>query len=142
MTVFLDANVLYAQHDRSAARHDEATAAMSSVLDGRYGRPITTEYVYDEVVTLTRARIDGEAASRLGRRIRGVGEFPRAIDLRFLGESGFVRALEVFEESDGRALSFTDATIVAFVKNEGIDRVLTFDERFDGLVDRLDPAEL
>ena len=37
-------------------------------------------------------------------------------------------------------MSFTDATTVALAERRGIDRVLSFDDDFDGIVPRLDPA--
>jgi predicted nucleic acid-binding protein len=39
-------------------------------------------------------------------------------------------------------LSFTDATTVALVERHGIDAVLSFDDDFDGIVERVDPADL
>lgn len=141
MTVLLDTNVLYAHHDRSATRHEAATRAMTAVLSGRYGQPVTTDYVYDEAVTLAARRTDTDRAARLGRRIRGAGEFPGAIDLWYVGEEGFHRAVELYERFDDQQLSFTDATIVALSESRNVDSVLSFDDDFDGVVDRLDPAE-
>lgn len=116
---------------------------MGRVLAGAFGQPLTTDYVYDEAVTLIHSRTtDAEAARRLGERIRGIGEFPDVIDLQFVGETGFRRAVELHEQFDDQALSFTDATILAHVEARGIDAVLTFDDDFDGLVDRLDPRDL
>lgn len=141
MTVLVDTGVFYAHHDGDAARHDAASNAMDVVLGGRFGQPIATDYIYDEALTLMLSRSgDVSATTRLGRRIRGVGEFPDAFELRFLGERGFRRGVEAFERYDDHGLSFTDATIVAYVEAESIDNVLSFDDGLDGLVDRLDPA--
>lgn len=143
MTILLDTSVMYAHHDRHAPRHDVASAAMARILAGAFGQPITTDYLYDEAVTLIHSRTaDVEAARRLGERIRGVGEFPDAIDLQFVGEAGFHRAVELHEQFDDQGLSFTDATIVAHVEIRGIDAVLTLDDDFDGIVERLDPRDL
>jgi len=143
VTVLLDTSVVYAHHDRNAPRHESASVAMSRALAGAFGQPIITDYVYDEAVTLIHSRTtDREAARRLGERIRGVGDFPDAIDLQFVGKEGFHRAVELHEEFDDQRLSFTDATILAHVEKHGINSVLTFDDDFDGLVDRLDPRDL
>jgi len=54
----------------------------------------------------------------------------------------FADAETVFERYDHQELSFTDATTVALTERHGIDRVLSFDDDFDGVVRRTDPAEL
>lgn len=142
MTVLLDTSVLFAHHDADAGSHEVATRAMAAVLGGSYGQPLTTDYIYDEVLTLARSRSDVETAKRLGRRIRGADEFPSAIDLQFLGPEGFRRAVTVFEEYDDQDLSFTDATIISHMERKDVDFVLTFDDDFDGIVDRLDPRDV
>jgi len=48
----------------------------------------------------------------------------------------------VFERDDDQELSFTDATTVALAERHGIDRVLSFDDDFNGIAPRLDPATL
>lgn len=50
--------------------------------------------------------------------------------------------MSIFERDDDHGLSFTDATTVAIVKADGIDRVLSFDDDFDGLIDRLPPESV
>lgn len=142
MSVFVDTGVFYAHHDEDASRHDPATASMSRLATGAYGQVLTSDYVYDETVTLTLARFgDSSAALAAGDRILGRGDFPSAVDLRFVGRETFDAAVELFERYDDQRLSFTDATTVALVERHDVDHVLSFDDDFDGLVDRLDPAE-
>jgi len=143
MTVLVDSGVFYAQADRSASRHETATKALSAVLHGEYGQPYLTDYIYDETVTLALARTDSHAeAMRLGRQLRGAGDFPDLFSLRNLSQSVFETAVGVFERYDDQRLSFTDATTVAFAETNDIDTVLSFDDDFDGLVDRTDPADV
>jgi predicted nucleic acid-binding protein len=52
------------------------------------------------------------------------------------------KAIDVFERYDDQQLSFTDATTVALTSKNEIDPLLSFDDDFDGLVERLDPGEL
>jgi len=56
--------------------------------------------------------------------------------------AAFAEAVDVFERFDDQQLSFTDATIVALSERLDIDRVLSFDDDFDGLLERIDPASL
>lgn len=75
MSVFVDTGVLYAHHDTDATRHEVGVAALTRVLQSaEYGRAMTSDYVYDEVVTLTQRRTGDVAAGvEVGRRIRGDG---------------------------------------------------------------------
>ena len=79
-------------------------------------------------------------AIELGHRIRGVDPYPAGIDLIHTTRSRFDEAVERFEEYADHGLSFTDVTTVVLVEHHDIDAVLSFDDDFDGLVDRLDPS--
>ncbi|WP_324663815.1 type II toxin-antitoxin system VapC family toxin [Haloarcula sediminis] len=143
MTVVVDSGVFYAQADRGAGRHDTAVTAVSTILRGEHGQPYVTDYIYDETVTLTLTRTDSHAeAMRVGRRLRGDGDFPELFQLRNLSNAVFEAAVDIFERYDDQQLSFTDATTVAFTETHDIDTVLSFDDDFDGLVDRTDPGDL
>lgn len=54
----------------------------------------------------------------------------------------FTDAIEIFEQYDDQELSFTDATSVALCRRHDIDGVLSFDDDFDGLVERISPGFL
>lgn len=114
---------------------------MQTVASGSYGQPLTSDYVYDETVTLTLGRTDHEAAKRVSNRIRGRGEFPNVTELLFIDRTVFDHAANIFEQYDDQGLSFTDATTIALVEHHDIDHVLSFDDDFDGIVSRLDPAD-
>jgi len=141
MTVLVDTGVLYADHDTDAARHETATEALESVYDGEFGLPYVSDYIYDEAVTLTLKRGGSfSAAKQLGERLRGADPFPRTYEMLHVSAAVFADAVEVFERDDDRSLSFTDATTIALVERHHIDCVMSFDDDFDGLVDRADPA--
>jgi predicted nucleic acid-binding protein len=141
MTIFVDTGVFYAHHDNDAVRHDAARAMMSDILEGKYGQPYTNDYVIDETVTLTRKRThDFDAALSIANRILGREEFPEVITVLHLSQAQFDDALAVFEKYADHDLSFTDATIVAACNRHGVDAVVSFDDDFDGLVDRIDPT--
>ncbi|AUX10540.1 hypothetical protein AArcSl_2929 [Halalkaliarchaeum desulfuricum] len=143
MSVFLDTGVLYAHHDRDATRHDVATRALERVLRSvEYGRPMTSDYVYDETVTLTHRQTGRVSdAVTVGRRIRGAG-YPDAIELLYSSPRRFEDAVAIYERYDDHGLNFTDAMTVAMVEHHDVDSVLSFDDDFDGLVDRLVPETL
>ena len=144
MSLFVDTGVFYAHHDTDASRHDVGTTTLPTVLKSAdYGRILTSEYVYDEAVTLTYRRTNRmEDAIELGRRIRGVGPYPDSIDLLHNSRALFEEATELFVEYADHGLSFTDVMTVVLVKHHDIDSVLSFDDDFDGIIDRRDPASI
>jgi predicted nucleic acid-binding protein len=142
MSVFVDTGVFYAHHDTDASRHTVGAEALNAVLtSSEYGRVLTSDYVYDEVVTLTHRRTgDITAGIEVGQRIRGSGEYPDAIELLYGSRQLFTDAVSAYQEYADHKLSFTDAMTVAMVAQHNIDTVLSFDDDFDGIVDRLVPS--
>lgn len=142
MSVLVDTGVLYAHHDRDAHRHEDALEAVDGLLDGAFGQPYVSEYVYDEAVTLTRRRTGSfESAATLSDPILGEGSFPELFELLHVGRNVFRASVDAWHQYDDQGLSFTDATLVALCDRRGIDDVLTFDSDFEGLVTRYDPLE-
>jgi predicted nucleic acid-binding protein len=143
MSVFVDTGIFYAHHDTDASRHGLAVTALVRVLrSAEHGRVMTSDYVYDEVVTLTYRRTGTVAdAVEVGRRIRGDG-YPDAIEVLYSSPALFDAAVETYETYADHELSFTDAMTVAMVEHHDIDAVLSFDDDFDGVVDRVAPDTL
>ena len=141
MSVFVDTGVVFAHHDRSASRHEDARVLVDAILDGEYGHPYTSDYVYDETVTLTRRRTGSfEAAKTVGDRILGRGRFPEVFET-VVGDGGLFRqSVAAFERYDDQDLSFTDAATLAVCDARDVDCVASFDDDFDGLVERVESA--
>ena len=143
MTILVDTGVLYADHDTDATRHAVARDALETVYDGELGLPYVSDFIYDEAVTLTLTRgRSHDAATRLGDRLRGIDPHPSVYELLRVSAAVFADAVEVFERFDDQQLSFTDATTVSLVERHDIDAVLSFDDDFDGIVDRIEPASV
>lgn len=143
MTVLVDTGILYADHDTDAARHDAASDALDVIYDGEFGLPYVSDYIYDEAITLTVKRSGSHAAAkRLGHRLRGVGSFPQTYEMLRVSAAVFADSVDIFERYDDQRLSFTDATTIALTKRNDVDCVLSFDDDFDGLVERLEPETL
>ena len=141
--MFVDTGVFYAHHDTDASRHETAVEALNRVLKAaEYGRVMTSDYVYDEVVTLTQKRTGSVAdGMEVGRRIRGDG-YPDAIDMVYSSPALFDTAVETYETYADQELSFTDAMSVVMIEHHDIDALLSFDDDFDGVVDRLAPESV
>lgn len=143
MTVLVDTGVVYADHDTDSSRHDDASAALESVYDGELGQPYVSDYVFDEALTLTRKRTGSFSdAKQLSDRLRGVDSYPPVYDFLHVSTAVFADAIDVFERYDDQLLSFTDATTVALIDRHDLNGVLSFDDDFDGVVERFDPTEM
>ena len=138
MTVFVDTGVFYAHHDTDAERHDRAVELMESVLDGKYGVPYTSEYVFNEAVTLTRRRTRSvESATTIGRRILGAEPFPSVFELVTLDADDVETGWRTFQRFSDHDPSFTDAVSISLCDSRGIDSIMSFDSDFDGLLERI-----
>lgn len=143
MSILIDTGVFYAYQDCDATDHEYAMRALHKISQGRWGRVFTTDYIFDESVTLTLKRTRShKQALRVARRILGEQGYPKLVDVLMMTGPIFRESVLIFEKYHDQGLSFTDATTIAFMHRRGIDRVLTFDDDFDGIVDRLNPANL
>jgi predicted nucleic acid-binding protein len=143
MTVIVDAGVLYADHDTNATRHEAAKEALESVYGGELGMPYVSDYIYDETMTLTRTRADSFVTEkRICEIISCVCYYPDKYEMLYVSAPVFVETVELFEKYDDQELSVTDASTVALYERHDIDTVSSFDDDFDGIVDRVDPEAL
>ncbi|MDZ7745709.1 MAG: type II toxin-antitoxin system VapC family toxin [Halobacteriales archaeon] len=141
MSVFVDTGVFYAYYDRSSSRHDSAVAAFEPLFDGEYGRPYTSDYVFDETVTLTRNRTSSfERADAVAERLLATDGQPKTFELLNVGPEVVQDSFETFRRYSDHDLSFTDATSITLCERRDIDAVLSFDSDFDGLVERIEPG--
>nr|WP_256474725.1 PIN domain-containing protein [Haloplanus sp. GDY1] len=107
------------------------------------GHLYLSEYVFDEVITVTRKWTGSFAvAKRLSGRLRGQDEYPHVLELLYLSPAIFADAIGVFEQDTDQELSFIDVTTVAVANQHRIDQILSFDDDFDGVVQRLDPPSV
>lgn len=123
--------MLVAYRNPQDPRHPEAVHVMASALRGGLGTLHTSDYVVAECVTLALARTRRfDIAEDIGRTIL---DSPR-ITLLY--------GSEVFREAWGtfrryRRLSFADCASIELIRVHGINRILSFDRGFDGIVERV-----
>ncbi len=133
MSIFIDSCVFFGVNSKNDAHHAEAVRLLKFALSGRGGTVYTSDYVFDETVTLARVRTkSAEIPLTIGKAII---ESPRVILLR-VDEEVFNKSWDIFNEYCSRGLSFTDCTSIALVKTYDIDTILSFDSHFDGIINR------
>lgn len=141
MSIFVDTGVFFAHHDADAERHADAVVAFDDLLDGEYGQPYTSDYVLDETVTLTRVRTGSfDAADAVASRILGENPFPNVFETIHVEPDDVRASMETLRRYDDHELSFTDASSIHLCDSRGIDVMLSFDDDFDGLVERVEPG--
>jgi len=137
MGVFLDTGVFVAFHNIRDANHNRALELMRKVVDGELGTAYTSDYIFDEAVTVALIRTRRpENAMAVGRMILGEITSPFLAILR-VGDDAFKDAWKLFPRYAERRLSFTDCTSIALMRRRGIESIVSFDTDFDGIVPRI-----
>ncbi len=124
--IFIDSSVFIAYANQRDRFHIRSEALIRDAVQGEYGQAVTSDYVFDEVVTTTLVRTRDFAIAR------SVGEYllSSEVDLRRVEERDFETAWGFFEKY--RNLSFTDCTCLALMKARTIRRIASFDGGFLG----------
>jgi predicted nucleic acid-binding protein len=137
MSLFLDTGVLVATANPRDANHRTASRLLRTAGTGRFGDILTSDYIFDESVTLAFARTRrADLAIRVGELILGTGDSGRVMGMAFVSPRALLRAWARFQRLAPRGLSFTDCTSLEVIESMGIDEIASFDRDFDGLVPR------
>lgn len=123
--VFGDTSFFFALVAKRDPAHRLAVAAYEKLL--RAGaRVVTTDYIVDETLTLTKTRVAGRSSLALLDRI----ESSEAIDLELLGSDRFAASKQYFRKHSDRGYSFTDCTSFVVMDELEIRAALTTDKHF------------
>jgi len=140
MSIFIDSNIFIAFANKRDKNHERALQLMDDVRRGKFGRAYTSDYIFDEAVTVALIRTRRpDIAVKVGKLILGSARegIPRIARMITVDERIFLKAWENFQSGRFKGLSFTDHTILAQIKEYGIDMLLSFDTDFDGLTVRV-----
>jgi predicted nucleic acid-binding protein len=124
--VFGDTSFFFALVAKRDPAHRPAVAAFEKLL--RAGaRVVTTDYVVDETLTLTKARIDAPTSLSLLDRM----ERSDSIDLQMLTGERFAASKQYFRKHSDHGYSFTDCTSFVLMDELDIGAALTTDRHFE-----------
>ena len=123
--IFLDSGGLIAYFVTKDAYHSRAVSAIRRTLRAG-GRFLTTNYVFDEVVTRVRRR-GGYVASR---RVGGEILKSKVITRIYVDQELEASAWDLYEKYHDHEFSFTDVVSFAVMDRAGLRDVLTFDDDF------------
>ena len=106
---------------------DPAHGAVRTLVDSTRERLITTDYVFDEVLTLLKVRRSTELALAAGQLLWS-GEVTA---LEYLTRRDVGAAWELFQKYRDKDWSFTDSSSFVFMKRRKLTRALALDHHFD-----------
>jgi len=122
---FADTSFFFALAAKRDRTHEPAVKALTRLL--RLQRPlITTDYVLDETLTLTKARTSAKVALALLDRI----ESSPALSIQNITGDRFAAAKAFFRKHANHDYSFTDCTSFVLMHEMEIRDVLTTDRHF------------
>ena len=134
MSIFIDTNIFVALRNENDINHEKSKEIMKKALLGEYGTIYTSDYVFDEAVTVAIARTRNiDFAKDIGDYILSA----KRIKMIFVDDNIFNDAWRLFKKLSRKKLSFTNCTNIAIIRNYNIEYIASFDSHFDGLVNRI-----
>ena len=123
--VFVDTSALVGKFLEADERHGRAEQAMRRLLRGGC-EFVTSDYVFDEVVTLVRGRADHPSAVKAGESLLSSS----VIEMVEIDADLRKNAWKMFRKYQDQMLSFTDCSSFAVMEKYGIRQAFAFDEDF------------
>jgi len=123
--LFVDTSAWYALNDRDDQFRQQALDKMASVKS-QHIELITSDYIFDESVTLISARIGHRAAVAFGDAMLK-SSFASMVTI---SDDVRLAAFELFRKYGDKNLSFTDCTSFALMKRLKLKTAFTFDGHF------------
>lgn len=119
---FVDASAWREHTDRLAPRHAEVRDALSAFE----GRLVTSNFVFDEALTICRYELGHAVAKALGEELRaGTAEVVR------VAPDDEEAAWALFLEREDQEYSFTDCTSFVLMRRLGIKTAIALDRDFE-----------
>jgi len=136
MPIFLDTGFYFALLANKDSHHTQATKLLKRVASWEFGRPVTSDFVFDEAMTLISTQVKGEKENLL-RKMKNLflGEEPLGhlvcIEPVWLPE---IADLHIKLTTPGPSPSFTDCSSIIACQKQGIEKILSFDWHFEGFL--------
>lgn len=125
MAIFIDASVFCAYANVRDVHHKNAKKIISDIVSGKHENGITTDYIFDETVTVTKRKANSKTAIEIGKFLLDSEIFIAKVDSMV-----FQKSWELFQSND---LSFTDCSNIAFMNLFDIRKIATFDKGFKNI---------
>ena len=123
-TILVDSSFLLAMVDRDDKHHPEVIDFLKKLERATL---LVTSHIFDEAMTLIKARLGSEIAVRTGQQLR----LSTLFRLVYVTERDDEAAWEIFSQYTDKDWSYTDCSCLAMMRRLGITEVLSFDHHFD-----------
>lgn len=130
----VDTGILIGMADSDDQHHDEAMKIVHGIDTNDLPKVRLTNYIVLETLNWIHSRKRHDTAVELYSRLNQSAGF----EIVQAAQKDFLTAVELFQTYEG--LAFGDATIVAYMRREGIEYLYSFDDDFD-VVDGLTRLE-
>ena len=130
--IILDSSFLIALKIENDVHHEAAARIMKEIAGYKYGKPVITDYIFDETVTGIFAK-----SKRLKLAIEFGNEILNSLEIFDVNDKIFSNAWETFQnqKNTDTDFSFTDSTIIAVMKENQIRNIASFDNDFTKIKD-------
>lgn len=120
--LFVDTSAWFAFANRGDPDHK----TVAELLAAFKGRLVTSNFVFDETVTLCLYRLGYVAAERVGQALRDSGQ----VDLVRVAPEDETVAWQLFRERRDKQYSFTDCTSFALMRRLDLEAAAALDDDF------------
>jgi predicted nucleic acid-binding protein len=124
--IFVDTTVWVSGIDSSDALHEDGSAVLEALAEGRLASAVTTDFVLDETLTLLKRR--GGKLEAIARAVDSILS-SAVVDLIYVDEALFGQALYTYKKYE--KLSFTDAVTLTVMQRRKIREIFSHDTDFD-----------
>ena len=123
--IFVDTGAWYAVVDKKDPDHAQA----ESYFRNNKTPLLTTNFIFDETITLLRSRLGWSTAKEFGQNLKN-SSFVSIIGIKDEDEK---RAWQIFLKYKDQDYSFTDCTSFAVMERLKIDTAFSFDSHFESM---------
>lgn len=122
--IFLDSSFIIGYYNRNDEHNERAVKIMKDIIAGKYGNPVISDYIFDEIMTVLFNKLNLKTSIKIGDNILNV------FDWFVLDENLFLNSFEIFKNQKNTKLSFTDCSNLILMESKDIKNIATFDEDF------------
>jgi uncharacterized protein len=124
--IFVDTSAWLALADSHDKDHARATAFLSRINRGEFGKQVTTNYVMTETLTIIRRRLGLGPALALAETVRA----GRELGVYWVEPIHHNEAIGLMAQHADKEWSVTDCTSFVIMRSLGIREAFTFDRDF------------
>ncbi|GAB4526405.1 MAG: PIN domain-containing protein [Anaerolineae bacterium] len=119
-----DTSGLYALVDRADPHHSKAVSYLKSRASNR--ALLVSNHIFDETMTLVKARLGTRVALQLGLRLRN----SRFVEMVIFSGAEEQETWRIFSQYADKEWSYTDCACLVLARERGIHQAFTFDHHF------------